>query len=426
MLLMKPVTKTLKNGLRVMTVPMPSVESATLTIWARTGSRFEKESLGGISHFLEHMAFKGGKRYPTAKVVAEAVDSLGAANNASTSKEWTNYWIKLRADVIERGFDILFDMLLTPALRQTDIDREKGVILEEMAMYEDTPMAKIGDVFENLIFKGESLGRDIIGTKKSVTSLTKNDFVSYRKHHYYPENMLITVSGGVTPAKIEKLALKYTALLKKTDQDLQYPKDIFRQNRPQVLLKTKKTDQAHLIFGFRTDKRGHKEKYTEAVLAAILGGGMSSRLWTEVREKRGLAYAVRTASEHYLDSGYLATYAGVPIKKISEAIKIMKQEYQKITQENKISPKELTKAKEYLKGHLALSLEDTEDVNQFFGIDELLLGKMRTPQEVYRKIDAVTGAQVTTFAKKFFQSQGLNLAVIGPYQQAVKFERLIS
>lgn len=415
----------LKNGLKVISVPVPSLESATVTVWVRTGSRFESKKVNGISHFLEHMVFKGGEKYRSHKEISELVDSLGAENNAATSKEWTNFYIKARAGVVDTAFDLLSDVVLHPLLSEEEMERERGVILEEIAMYEDMPLAKIGDVFENLVYGDTSLGRDTIGTREIIKSLKRDDFVSYRNIHYFPKNMLVTVAGGVKSKKVQELAEKYFSGY---TGSLKTPKitGTYSQSKPKVRMKYKKTDQAHIIIGYRGNKMGNPDRYVEAILSTILGGGMSSRMFTEVRERRGLAYAVRTSTDHYLDTGSLATYAGVPLKKVDEAILVILSEYDKLTRKGSLEKSELNKAKEYLKGHLALSLEDTNDVNGFFGVEQLLLGQVRTPEEVYRHVDMVKIGDVIRVAKNIFTSKKLNMAVIGPYNDQARFEKLLA
>jgi predicted Zn-dependent peptidase len=416
----------LKNGLRLLFVPIPSVESATTTIWIRTGSRNEDKRINGISHFLEHMVFKGSKKRPSAKEISEAVDSLGAEFNAGTSKELTNFYIKSRAGVIEEAMDILSDMLLNPLLEENDIEREKGVILEEMSMYEDTPMFKIGDLFENLIFQKSTLGMDISGTPRSVKNTQKSDFVNYRKKYYYPENILITISGGVDEKRALKLTEEFFGNLDKTGKNPEKPKVKFKQTKAKVSLKTKKVDQTHIILGFRGDPMGAKRRFAESILSSILGGGMSSRLFTEVREKRGLAYAIKTSSDHYIDNGYLATYAGLDVEATGEAIKVMLDQYYGLASEKyPISPKEFKKAKEYIKGNIALSLEDTKNINSFFGVEELILGKPQTPETVFKSIDKVEVDEVIEVAKDFFKLEKLNIALIGPFKDTGRFENLL-
>lgn len=425
---MKHTIKKLPNGIRLITVPVTSSESATLTVWVNTGSRYETNKLSGISHFLEHMVFKGGKKRTTAKEIAEAVDAIGGEFNAGTSKEWTNFYIKARAANMDVAYDVLADMVLTPMLRQEDIDREKGVIVEEIGMYEDTPLWKIGDLFENVAFDGHQLGRDIIGTKETVTSFKTKDFDNYRKEHYSPENIVITVAGGIDEKEILGLTKKYFGGLnsQKTKNSKTQYKFKTKQKGPKVLLSSKKKDQAHFILGFRTSEMNSSTRFAESLLSTILGGGMSSRLFTEIREKRGLAYSVRGDRDSYTDTGNITVYAGVDPKKIEEAIKVtLEQCYGLSSLQFPISKEELQKAKEYTKGHIALSLEDSKSIDAFFGVKELLLGKTETPEEVFKALDKVTIDDIVEVAKKYFKPEGLNLAIIGPYKDKTKFENLL-
>lgn len=418
---------TLPNGLRVITVPMPSSESATLTVWAHVGSRFEDKKIVGLSHFLEHMVFKGSKKRPTARDISTAVDAIGGEFNAGTSKEWTNFYIKARKDNLEIAFDVLSDMLLNPLIKAEEVEKEKGVIIEEMAMYEDNPMMNIGDVFEELIYDGNSLGWDTIGTAKAVKSMAQSDFLLYRSTHYYPENLLITVAGGVTEEQVKKLVAKYFVNLNKKPKEVKdVEKFVSHQKAPALKLKSKKNEQAHLILGFRGKPLGNPDKYIESVLAVILGGGMSSRMFIEVRERRGLAYSVRTDVDHYTDAGYIGTYAGVDPKKAPEAIKVILNEHYGIASGKlKILDSELVKAKEYIKGHIALALENTNAVDRFFGEQELLLGKVETPEEMFKGIDKVTIAECMRVANELFKPEKLNLAIIGPYTKADQFKKLL-
>jgi len=424
---MKHILTKLDNGLRLLTVPMPGLESVTVTVWVGVGSRAESDKIAGLSHFLEHMVFKGSKKRPSAKLIAEAVDAIGGEFNAATSKEWTNFYIKARSGSVDLAFDVLSDMVLNPILKSEEIEREKGVILEEMAMYEDTPMVKIGDLFEQLIFKGDSLGRDIIGFEKSVKALKRDDFERYRKSHYYAGNIVVAVAGGVDVKKAQELTKKYFSALQASgkSEEMEYEFQT-KQNKPSVFLRNKKNEQGHFILGFLAGERGNKERFAEAVLASILGGGMSSRLFTEVRERRGLAYSVRTSLDRFLDTGEFISYAGVDVAKAQEAIKVVLDEHYKIAGgKHGITVKELKKAKEYIKGHLALSLEDTRDVNSFYGENELMLGKIETPDEVFAGIDKVTIADMVRRAKELFVPERVNLAIIGPFREQAVFEKII-
>jgi predicted Zn-dependent peptidase len=424
---MKVVKTTLKNDLRVLIVPMPNLESATLTVWTAVGSRYESKKNNGVSHFLEHMVFKGGNIYNSPKKVAESIDAIGGQINASTGKETTNFYVKARASYIETGFKLLSDILLTPKLMQSDINREKGVIKSEIDMYEDLPMRKVEEVFENLIYKGNPLDMDIAGTKQTVDGLNQSDFKKYISTHYNTDNMLITVAGGVKDTNIKSLAQKYFGGIMNGNIS-KYKQFNTTQIQPQLKVINKKTDQVHMIIGYVGNPRGNKDRYAESVLATILGCGMSSRLFTEVREKRGLAYSVHASADHYRDTGSFAAYTGVDKDKSTEALKTILKEFQKMTNQStaKISSKELSKAKEYIKGNIALSLEDTSDVNYFFGTEELLLGKTRSIDEYYKGIDKVDVSDVVAAAKKLFKPEKLNLAVIGPFESDKEFEKIIS
>jgi predicted Zn-dependent peptidase len=413
----------LKNGVKLLTVELPNLESATLTVWIAVGSRFEHKRHMGLSHFLEHMAFKGGGKYKTAQDVSLALDRLGAEYNAATANEWTNFYVKVRADKIEKGFEILSEMLLKPAFNKNDIERERGVILEEIAMEEDTPGEKIGNLFSNLIFSGNPLGWDIAGTPDTVKSLQRNDFVRYRGLHYVTDNMLITVAGGIKDKKIRQLSEKYFGGLEKGKRE-KAVKFVSKQRKAKLMVEYKKSEQAHFILGFLGYPRGDKTRYPEAMLSTILGSGMSSRLFNEIREKRGLAYAVSTSTTHYVDTGLFATYEGVSPKRIGEAIKVTLNEHFDISNLKKaITAEELKKAKEYIKGRIALSLENTLAVNIFFGQRALFLKEIDKPEEVFDKIDKVTLEDVHAVAKKIFRPERLSLAILGPYKNKEKFEK---
>lgn len=424
---MQYVKGILNNRLRVITVPMPSLESVTVSIWAKTGSRNETSKNNGISHFLEHMFFKGTKNRPTAKQIAEEIDQIGGVQNAGTSKEYTQYYIKCRADKIEVAFDLLSDMTLNSLLAREEIEREKGTIIEEIRMYEDTPMINIGEVFESLIYSGHELGMNIAGTEKTVQGMKREDFVNYRNNFYNAENMILTVAGGVDEKSVLALSQKYFSKLKIKNEEI-ITKNNFKttQKNPKIKLHNKKKEQTHVILGFLADGKNYKGKYAQTILSAILGGGMSSRMFTEVRERRGLAYSIRTSMDRYIDSGYIGTYAGLDTKRAVEAVKVMLEEHHKILNSKfLVSNAELLKAKEFLKGHLALSLEDTSDVSSFFGDQELFSDKVLTPEEVFKKIDKVTMDEVNFEAKRLFVPERLNLAIIGPYEDDEKFKKLL-
>lgn len=419
--------KRLKNGLKVLTVPMPNLTSVTLTVWVKTGSRYETEKNNGISHFLEHMLFKGSKKRPSAKAISEFVDQLGGEFNAGTAKDYTNYYVKCRTTDLEKAFDVLSDMVINPILDENEIEREKGTIIEEIRMYEDTPMMKIGDTFEELIYSGNSLSFDIAGTEKTVKNMSKNDFLSYRDIHYFTDNIIISAVGGVDENEVINLTEKYFKDLPKKQTIIKgYEDFVFNQKKPEIKLHNKKKEQTHIIFGYCADGKNYEHKYAQTVLSVILGGGMSSRLFLEVRERRGLAYSVRTSMDRYSDIGYMGTYAGLDTKKAVEAVKIILDEHNKIVSgKQKITSEELKKAKEFLKGHLALALEDTRDVTSFFTDQALFSPEILTPSEVFKRIDQVKIEEIEAEAKRLFVPEKLNLAIIGPYEDGKEFEKAV-
>ena len=424
---MQVIKSTLQNGLRVLTVPMPSLESATITVWVGVGSRFENQKVSGISHFLEHMVFKGGQKYKTAQEISSAVDAMGAEFNAATSQEWTNFYIRARVGLLDQACEVLADMLLTPQLRPEDISRESGVIVEELNMYEDNPMYKIGNLFQEVVFEGNPLSWDIGGTKETVKSIKHQDFIDFRQKYYHPSNIVITVAGNVDKDKVFEIASKYFGKLGIDSYKREFDGFSISQSSPRSTTAFKKIEQAHLIVGFFGNKMGSEDRFTEEVLSVILGGGMSSRLFSEVREKRGLAYSVRTSVDNFLDTGTISTYAAVDPGKAREALEVILEGHRNLTDSKiaKISAEELSKAKEYIKGHIALSLENTSAVDSFFGHQEILLGKTETPEEVFDGIDKVSVEDITSLANDKFTKTSLNLAVVGPFEDGNEFQKVL-
>lgn len=426
----------LENGLTVLLAPMPGVKSATSLVYANTGSRYETDAQAGISHFLEHMVFKGTEKYPDAQKLAQAVDAVGAHFNAFTSKEYTGYYVKAASKHVPLSLDVLSDMLLTPKLREDDLEREKGVIVEEINMYNDSPSRHIGDVFEQLMFAGTSMGRDIIGSKETVRATTRQDFLKYMQTWYGAGNLVLTVAG-------DEAVVGDPKLMETIREAFSKPTEGKRQNggkrslesgfllskKPETLrVEYKKTDQAHFVMAVPGLKRDSEEKYVSAVLATLFGGTMSSRLFTEVREKRGLCYYVRCDRDMFHDTGYFGAAAGVDPKRVEEAVKVVREELYHLADESgarRITQEELNRAKDNLVGTSVLDLEDTESVAHFFGAKQLLLGKTETFEEMLEKINAVTLDQVVSLAKRLTNRQNkVYFAVIGPYKQEEKFAKL--
>ncbi len=422
---MKYQRKVLLNGLSIITVPMTSTKSVTVMVMVGAGSRYENIKNNGISHFLEHMAFKGTKKRPSALAIANEIDGVGGKWNAFTDREITAYYIKSASEHIELSLDVLSDMLSNSLLDQNEIDKEKGVILEELNMYEDAPMQKIDDYYKKLLYGDTPMGRDIIGIKEVIKNLKREDFVKYLKSLYSPNNMTVVIAGGINSKKAEELVKKYFGKMSSFDT-LRYEKVIENQESPAVFLKSKKTEQTHIAIGFRTIPLKSKEKYALSLLSIILGGNMSSRLFHEVRERRGLAYYIRTYSTHHLDCGNLVSYAGLDSTRIEEAIKVILEEYEKIKNEKfTINKEELKKAKDFAKGHMVLELEDSRSVASFYAQQEILEKEIRNPDESLKKIEKVSLDEVREVAKKYFVKKGLNLAIIGNFTSRQNFENLL-
>lgn len=413
------------NGIRLLTVPMPSFESATVLVMAGAGSRYETRKNNGISHFLEHMAFKGTKKRPSAQAISSLIDGIGGEFNAFTGKETTGYYIKSGKENVGLTVDVLSDMLQNSLLDTKEIEKEKGVIIEEINLYEDMPMRKIGDIYENLLYGDTPLGWDIAGEKDSIKSITRDDFVAYMGSLYSAHNITIVVAGGIDEKQIyEKITAHFGSM--KRFEIISFLPNTEKQTKPRILVKNKKTEQIHIALGVRTVANDNIDRYPLEVLASILGGGMSSRLFTEVRERRGLAYYVRSHSDHYMDAGSFVSMAGIDPKRVDDAVKVMMEEYQKVSGGNmQITDDELAKAKSYLKGHLVLELEDSRSVATFYAHQELTEKSIENPSEVLKKIDAVTKEHVEAVGKKYFVNTGLNLALIGNYPEEEKLQEIL-
>lgn len=417
----------LSNGLRLILVPMDSVKSVTAFVLVGAGSRYEARDNNGISHFLEHMAFKGTKKRPSALVIASLIDGIGGQFNAFTSKEITGYYIKSSANHIELLLDVLADMLQNSKFDQKEIDKERGVVLEELNLYEDTPMRKIADEYERLLYGDTPMGWDVGGEKDVIKEINRQEFLNYLSKLYSPQNMTIVIAGSFDGRKVQQSVNNFFGKMIPF-ATLGYEEVVDRQDGPQVLVKYKKTEQAHIALGIRAFPIGHPDRYAAGVLAAILGGGMSSRLFHQVREKRGLAYYIRTNIEYYQDCGHLTSFAGVDQKRIDEAIKVILEEYQKVSNGSKgsqISKEELKKAKELIKGHLILELEDSRAVAGFFASQEILEKELDTPEEAIKKIEKVTIEDIERIARKILVKNRLNLAVIGQFDSRQRFESLL-
>ena len=426
---MKIDSKTLPNGLRVMLVDTLGAESATVLLLVGAGSRYEHEKNSGIAHFFEHMAFKGSAKYPDSFTISSTIEGMGGVFNAFTSKDHTGYWIKGTTDKVPLMLDVLADMVTASKLDQLEIDKEKGVIVEEMNMYEDMPNAKVSNIYDTLLYGSHPLGMDIIGTHETVKSFTRADFTDYIHRLYDPDNAVLVIAGGISKVK-EKLVTAIEETFGAwqrslgASKDYKYPLYASKDTKSNLSVFTKKTEQAHLILGYTTDYGfASDEKYSLGLLAGILGGGMSSRLFMEVREKRGLCYYVHTSRDLYAETGSLATASGIRCDKdvVNETIKLIMNEHMKIVDGAKIKDAlrvELDRVKTMSKGRLLLSLEDSQSVAGMYGNKLLLEKKIANIEESIQKMESITLDQIIAQAKQVVIPENVRLAVVGPFEQS--------
>lgn len=414
---------TLDNGLRLVTKNLPGTASLTVLVLVGAGSRYETREINGIAHFLEHMFFKGAKKYKNTKEVSSAIDSIGGDFNAFTAKEYAGYYVKVAAEHIDTAMDVLSDMMIHAKFDPTEIDKERGVILEEYNMYQDTPMYQIGWDFEQLIFGDQPLGWDQIGTKELINTVTQKDFEDFKNKLYTPDNTVISIAGNID----HQVALEKTKQffdLKPQTKNLEFKPLQENTNDQKIKVTNKKTEQAHLTIGFPSVPYRHPEEYSAKILATILGGNMSSRMFLNVREAQGLCYYVRTETDAFTDAGTISTRAGVDTKRVKDALIAIIKEYKDVA-ENGVTDEEIHNAKQYLKGKITLRLEDSEEYAHMLGRQELIQNEIRTPEEVAAKIDAVTKESIQKFLAEYFTTNNLYLALIGPYSDSEEFKELL-
>ena len=420
---MKHIKKILKNGTRVLLAPNKGTQTVTVQILVEAGSKYENLENNGISHFLEHMIFKGTKKRPNAQMIAEELDGVGGEFNAFTDKEQTGYWVKVPKKHFEMGLDVVSDIYLNSTFKAEEIEKEKGVILQEMAMYKDMPMRYIWDVFENLFYGNQPAGWDIIGTVENINNFKKKDFLDYLKTFYTPRSTVVIVAGNFDQKKALKEIEANFGKIKKASKKEKL-KVVHNQLKPQLRILAKKTDQTHLLMGFKAVNMFSEKRYAVSLLATVLGGGMSSRLFEEIREKRGLSYYVNAGSDQTTDSGYFFASAGVKHENLEKTIEVILKEFKKVTK-NKIPDKEIKKAKEYIKGKTMMALESSSAVASFLGDQELFRREIKEPQEIFDKIDQVTAEEIRQVAEEIFVKEQLNLAIIGPHGKNFSLDNLL-
>jgi predicted Zn-dependent peptidase len=419
---MKVKNKILPNGLRLITANIEGLESVTALVLTAVGSRYEPKERLGISHVLEHMTFKGTKNRPNPGDISRAIEEVGGDSNAFTSKEFTGYFIRLSADKTDVALDILSDILLYPIFDPKELKKEEGVVLEERKKDIDIPSRHIFDMIEEQVFGDQPLGWSIIGTPRSVRSIKQPDLFDFVSKYYRPQNMVVVVAGKVS-RDIETQVQKYFGALTAKEAP-GYEAALVKQSAPRVQIDKRKFEQANLALAVEGVNRSDQDYYPLMVLNSVLGEGMSSRLFQSVREKRGLAYTVRSGADSYHDTGIFVIYAGVGLSKVEEAITAILEELTRLTKE-KIPAAEIKKGKEVLKGRLKLSMESTLNVAEEFGLRELLEKRVLTVEEIINLIDRVTADDIFRVATRVFKTERLNLSLIGPFEDETRFLKLL-
>ena len=431
---------TLNNGLRIITVPQNNTQTATVLVISATGSKYEKKEISGISHILEHMLFKGTKKRPDKIAISEPLDRVGGSYNAFTGEEYTGYYAKVDSSHLDLALSIISDMYLNSKIDAKELQREKMVIIEEMKMYYDHPASYVQNLWNKVLYGNQPAGWDIAGTEKSVLGISRKQIIDYMKSQYSASNTVISVAGDINNISktVDKIRRYFSAIRKEKsiekppviDAPLKFPvkpgnnNSPIRQKEPNLILKHKKTDQTHFCLGVRAYNLFHPRRYSQDILALILGGMMSSRLFIKVREELGLAYYVKTSISSDIDTGSLVTQVGVDNEKAEKAILAILKEYKNISQK-KVPSEELRKAKDHFKGKLSLTLETSDAKASFYGEQEVLERNILTPEKICGEIDKVTTNDILKTAQDIFRPEKLNLALIGPFTDKSKFKKLL-
>jgi len=413
----------LKNNLRVISVPMADALTTTILILVEAGSEYETRKNNGVSHFLEHMCFKGTEKRLSSLDITSELDAVGAAYNAFTSNQYTGYYAKVQPKYFDEILDIISDIYLNPVFNQREIEKERGVIIEEINMYEDLPMRRVQEFFTNLLYGDQPAGWDIAGKKEIIRRINRNDFIEYQKNHYLGKSTTVVVTGNFNEKEaVKKIESAFSGI--RTGKKVQKLKTVESQKSPRIFLKMKETDQAHLVVGVRAFDIFDKRKYAIDLLADILGGGMSSRLFQKIREEMGAAYYVKVEADLLSDHGFLTASAGVDNNKVSEAIKAVVEEFERLVKEP-VEKEELQRVKDRCVGGLIMGLETSDQLAGFYGGQEIITKKIVSPEETIKKIQAVKVEEISAVAKDIFKNNKLNLVIIGPFKEKPRFEQIL-
>lgn len=414
---------TLPGGLRVLTVPHDDTKAATVLVLVGVGSKHESKKLGGISHFVEHMLFKGTEKRPTPLAVAETMDRVGGSFNAFTGEDYTGYYAKVDSSHTGLAIEWVSDIFLNSLLPAGEVRRERGVIIEEIAMYREIPARRVQSLWQYLLYGDQPAGREIAGTRETVSLMTRRDLIGHMRSHYTAPNTIVCVAGAFDEKRIREQIGRLFRKVPAVSAPVRPPVEE-RQAAPEVLLETRDGEQAHLALGVRGVHRFHPARYAQEVLACMLGGMMSSRLFVEIRERMGIAYSVGTDAEADPDTGYVCTFAGIRPSGAERAIKAILREYRSMAR-MPVSAGELKKAKDHLVGHAILSMESSEAQAHFYGMRELLENAVVSPDEVYAMIQNVRAGEVRRLAEDIFRPERLNLALLGPFKSADPFRKML-
>lgn len=389
----------------------------------KSGSRNENPTEQGLAHFTEHMAFKGARHFKNTHDLSSAVDSVGADFNAYTAEEITGYYIKVAKEHIGLGLDVLTDLAIYPKFPSKEIEKEKGVIVEEINMYEDMPRSKAQLELGPILYPHHPLGWSIAGTKKTVNSLARQNFLNYHQQMYAGKNMTVILSGSFADADVSRVEREFKVI--KAGQRSQVSPPITAQKMPQVKLITRSSEQTHVAMGIKALNLSDPRHFAYKVLSTILGGNMSSRLFINLRDRQGLCYYIHSSTQSYTDCGHLEIDAGFDNKRVEQAISSIGRELVAM-RDLAISDRELTKGKDYLIGRIKLSLEDSEEVAEYFISQQVLEEKILTPEQAIEEIKSVTIKQVKEIAGEIFQPQNFNLSLVGPFKDKIKIIDILS
>jgi predicted Zn-dependent peptidase len=412
---------TLNNGLRIITVPMTDNPSVTVLVMVEAGSKYEDKNNNGLSHFLEHMVFKGTPKRPKAIDISKELDSIGSHYNAFTSQEFTGYYAKADARHLDKIIDVVSDMYNNPLFEEEEIKKEKGVIVEEIRMYKDLPQQNVQNIFMELLYGDTPAGWNIAGTEDNVKSFTRDQFTKYRSEHYLSSSTIVIVSGSFDEKEtINKIENAFSTIGTGTKSSKLAVKD--SQKIPMIKAEFKETDQTHLVIGVRTFPIKDERIPAMSVLSTILGRGMSSRLFSKMRDQLGICYYVRTEHNPFTDHGFLSISAGVDNTRVKEAVVGIMEECERLKVEM-ISDEEMKKAKDYIAGTTMLELETSDARAEYCGYQELMKKVIDLPSNIIEKINKVTAKEVMDLARDIFVNEGLNMAMIGRSKDGEEFNK---